>query len=101
MLLGAAILMAWQSSGAWRAGWQFGAMAAGILLTSSFGLAHIDAASESPWLDRSVSLMISAGMMTLMTGIGLPRVFRTSDWGARGRQAAPVFGEIDRLIRGR
>jgi hypothetical protein len=91
MLLGASILMAWQSSGRWRAGWQFGAMAVGVLLTSSVSWARIDPASTNPWLPRCFTLMISAGMMTLMAGIGLPRVFRTSDWGLRGRQAAPVF----------
>lgn len=98
MLLGASILMAWQSTGVWRAGWQFGSMVVGVLLTSSVSWARIDPASTNPWLSQCFTLMISAGMMTLMTGIGLPRVFRTSDWGLRGRQAAPFFGALALLM---
>jgi hypothetical protein len=38
-------------------------------------------------------------MMTLMTGIGLPRAFpRTSDWVIRGRRAAPAFASLALLI---
>jgi hypothetical protein len=98
MLLGASILMAWQCTGVWRAGWQFGSMAVGVLLTSSASWARIDPDSANPWLPRCFTLMISTGMMTLMTGIGLPRVFRTSDWGLRGRQAAPFFGALALLM---
>jgi hypothetical protein len=98
MLLGASILMAWQSKGAWRAGWQYGAMLVGVLLTSSVSWARIDPASDNLGFQRCVTLMISTGMMTLMTGIGLPRVFRTSDWGLRGRQAAPIFAGVALLM---
>jgi hypothetical protein len=104
MLLGGLILMAWQTRGTWRAVWQYAAMAAGVLLTSSVGWANLDAADYAPlareaWLDRSVTLMISAGMMTLMTGIGLPRAFpRTSEWVTRGRRAAPAFASLALLM---
>jgi hypothetical protein len=95
MLLGASIVMAWQATGAWRVGWQFGAIAAGVLFTSSISLARVDAASDTPWADRGVILMISTGMMSLMTGfgfgVGLPS---QTDWIPRGRQAAPVLASI-------
>lgn len=98
MLLGGTILMAWQTHGVWRATWQFSAMVAAVLLTSSAGWASLDA--ESPaflgrelWLHRSITFMISTGMMTFMTGVGLPRTLPpTSDWITRARQAMPVFG---------
>ena len=99
MLLGASIVMAWQSTGWWRAAWQFAAMAAGVLFTTSIGLARIDAASEAPWLERTVNLMISTGMMTIMTWIGLPRGLpKESDWIPRGRQASPVFAAAALLL---
>jgi hypothetical protein len=92
MLLGASIVMAWQSSGWWRAAWQFAAMAAGVLFTTSIGLARIDPVSQAPWLERAVNLLVSTSMMTIMTRFGLPRVLpEESDWIVRGRQASPVF----------
>jgi hypothetical protein len=97
MLIGTAMLMAWQSRGAWRAGWQYAAMAAGVLFTSSIGWARLDASPPSatfasPWFHRSVNLLISASMMTLLTGYWLARVFPgRDDWIARGRRAMPVF----------
>jgi hypothetical protein len=99
MLLGASIVMAWQSNGGWRAAWQFTAMAAGILLTSSIGWVRIDAASKAPWFERWVVLMISTGMMAMMTWVGLSRGLpKKSDWIHRGRQASPYFGSAALLL---
>jgi hypothetical protein len=95
MLIGAAILMAWQSRGVWRAGWQYAAMIAGVLFTSSIGWATLDPTSSAPWYDRSVNLLISATMMTLLTSFGLARVLpRHSDWIPRGRRAMPAFAGL-------
>jgi hypothetical protein len=99
MLLGAAVLMAWQSQGRWRAGWQYAALGLGMLFTTSIGWATMDAATGSPWLHRTVNLLISASMMTLMTGLGLGRVLpRGSDWIPRGRRAMPAFGTLALLM---
>ena len=104
MLLGAAILMAWQAHGAWRAAWQWAAMAAGMLFTSSLGWAQLDAAvafsvGDTPWLHRSANLLLSASMMTLMTRFGLALVLPgQSDWILRARQASPVFGGLALLM---
>jgi hypothetical protein len=98
MLLGAAILMAWQSRGLWRAGWQYAAMAAGVLFTTSLGWSRLDLPAdgvEPPWLAGSRNLMISSGMMTLLTSFGLARVLpRSGDWVTRARRAAPIFGGL-------
>jgi hypothetical protein len=98
MLLGAAILMAWQSCGRWRAGWQYAAMAAGVLFTTSLGWSRLHSPAdgvEPPWLAGSRNLMISSGMMTLLTSIGLARVLpRSGDWIVRARRAAPIFGGL-------
>lgn len=95
MLIGTAILMAWQSRGAGRAGWQYAAMIAGVLFTSSIGWATLGATSSAPWYDRSVNLLISASMMTLLTSFGLARVLpRHSDWILRGRRAMPAFAGL-------
>ena len=92
MLLGASIVMAWQSTGSWRAAWQFAALVTGVLFTTSIGLVRIDAASDALWVERTAKLMLSTGMMTIMTWFGLPRVLpKGSDWILRGRQAAPIF----------
>lgn len=104
MLLGAVILMAWQTDGVWRAGWQYAALAAGVLLTSSLGWAQLDPATavqpgDSPWLHRSETLLISAAMMTLLTSFGLPRVLpRSGDWLTRARRAAPFFAGLVVLL---
>lgn len=100
MLVGATIVMAWQTGGRWRTAWQYASMASGILFTTSVGWARLDAmiypaAGPSPWADRITSLMISAAMMTLMTRIGLPRVVPVgNDWIDRGRRAMPVFAGL-------
>jgi hypothetical protein len=99
MLLGTAILMAWQSQGRWRAGWQCAALGLGMLFTTTIGWSTMDAATASPWRQRGVNLLISASMMTFMTGVGLGRFLpRRSDWIPRGRQAMPVFGSLALLV---
>lgn len=104
MLVGAAIVMAWQSDGVWRAGWQYAALAAGVLFTSSLGWARLDAAvvqtaGDSPWLHRSVNLLISVSMMTVLTRFGLARVLPgDTDWTPRARRATPVFGSLALLM---
>jgi hypothetical protein len=99
MLIGGTILMTWQTSGRWRAFWQYAALATGVLFTSSIGFARIDAASTDIWRDRGFALMISTGMMTLMTGFGLSRIAgRTSDWGPRGRTVMPLFAALFVLL---
>ncbi len=99
MLLGTSIVMAWQSTGSWRALWQFAAMGSGVLFTASIGCVRIDVTDESPWLERRLTLMISTGMMATMTWLGLPRGLpRNSDWICRGRQASPIFVVISLLL---
>lgn len=104
MLVGGAIVMAWQTRGGRRAAWQYAAMTAGVLLTSSVGWASLDVASDAPlvpeiWLHRSMTLMITTGMMTFMAGIGFRGILpRSSDWITRGRRAAPVFGSLALLM---
>lgn len=95
MLIGTSILMAWQSRARWRAGWQYAAMIAGVLFTSSIGWVALDADSPAPWQHRSLNLLISVSMMTLLTGVGLARVLpRDSDWIVRARRAMPAFASL-------
>ncbi len=97
MLLGASILMAWQSQGKWRAAWQVAAILAGLLFTSSIGWARIAAPQldEDVWLPHSTSLLISASMMTMMTRFGLARVLPSqSDWIPRARRLSPYLGGL-------
>jgi len=104
MLLGTAVLMAWQTAGPTRAIWQYAAFASGILFTSSLGWSRIEAsaASGSPaglWLARGETLLVSAGMMTLMTGYGLARFLPAdTDWVPRARRAMPVCAAIALLM---
>jgi hypothetical protein len=104
MLVGTSILMAWQTRGRWRAGWQYAAMASGVLFTSSVSWASLDAAAfmatgDAAWPSFSFRLMLSASMMTLMAGVGLAQVLpRTNDWILRGRRAVPAFGGLALLM---
>ena len=95
MLVGTTILMAGQSRGRWRADWQYAAMVAGMLFTGSLGWAALATTTPAPWSDRSVNLLISASMMTLLTSVGLARVLpRDSDWIVSGRRAMPAFASL-------
>jgi hypothetical protein len=99
MLVGTAILMAWQTHGTWRAIWQYAALAAGVLFTSSIGWARIDATTAAPWSRRVTYLLMSASMMTLLTGFGLASVLPNSgDWLIRARRATVVFGGLALLL---
>ncbi len=99
MLLGMSILMAWQTRGRWRGGWQYAAMCAGILFTSSIGWARINSTFPEAWSKRILDLLVSASMMTLLTRFGLARVLPWSgDWITRARRAAPVFGSAALLL---
>ncbi len=103
MLLGATIVMAWQSEHPWRFRWQCAALASGLLLNASTGWVAIDPtfgpASQAPWLHRSVSLLVAAAMMILVSSFGLGRVLpKTSDWIAAGRRAAPFFVGLTLLV---
>lgn len=99
MLLGTTILMAWQTRGTWRAAWQYAALAAGVLFTSSIGWARIDATTAAPWSRRVTYLLMSVTMMTLLTGFGLARVLPNSgDWLIRARRATFVFGGLALLL---
>ena len=106
MLVGASIVMAWQTGGAWRSVWQYAAMTAGLVFTTSVGWARLDSAEYlasgwSPWPDRFAALTISASMMTVMSGLGLSRVLpKGSDWIVRGRQAMPAFAGLALVMLG-
>ncbi len=99
ILLGGCIVMAWQTTGRWRAGWQFASLAAGVLFTSVVGWARLEGTADSPWVHRCLNLLISFAMMTLLTRFGLARVLpHSGDWISRARQAAPVFGGLALLM---
>ncbi|MHB8971377.1 MAG: hypothetical protein ACYC3X_23820 [Pirellulaceae bacterium] len=99
MLVGTTIVMAWQTRGTWRAIWQYAALAAGVLFTSSIGWARLDAATAAPWSRRVIYLLMSASMMTLLTGFGLARVLpHSGDWLIRARRATVVFGGLALLL---
>lgn len=106
MLVGASIVMAWQTRGAWRSVWQYAAMTTGLVFSTSVGWARLDSAEYlasgwSPWPDRFAALLISASMMTVMSGLGLSRVLpKGSDWIVRGRQAMPVFAGLALVMLG-
>ncbi len=95
MLVGATILMAWQSRGVWRTGWQYAAFAAGLMFTTSVGWARIDVHGVSVWPRRAVHLFVCVSMMTLLTGMGLTRVLPGgNDWIERGRRVMPVLASL-------
>lgn len=94
MVLGAVILMAWQSAGALRRRWQYTAMATGVLVTSTLGWVWVaaGAGADAPWLRRTTTLLATSFMMSVLGRFGLRRVLaRGSDWIEAGRRAAPAF----------
>jgi hypothetical protein len=100
MLLGGSILMAWQSQSRWRSAWQCVSVFAGLLFTSSLGWARVEStSSDTIWLQRSINLLISASMMTVMTRFGLARVLpRQSDWIPLARRLSPILGGLAAIM---
>jgi hypothetical protein len=98
MMLGGAILMAWQSVGRRRTVWQFTALASGLFFTSSIGWSQMsDSAGQSvsfqAWQQRALTVAVSASMLTVMTRWGLARFLpRHTDWIVTARRASPYFG---------
>jgi hypothetical protein len=93
MVLGAAIVMAWQSKPTWRIQWQYASFIAGLFLLSSLRWSGIDPAQAGPWLHRSVVFLISTAMMTMICSFGLKKVISgKSDWIGVGRRMTPWFG---------
>jgi hypothetical protein len=92
MLLGATMLMAWQSSEPWRGRWQYAAFGAGLLFTTSLSWAGIEPGTADTWHRRVVALLISTAMMTLLSRFGLARAIpRAGDWLVRARRASLLF----------
>ena len=88
MLLGSSVLMAWQSTGTARAGWQFATFAAGLLFTTTVGWSRIETTGgpltvPAEWLPYATALLLSASMMTVMTRFGLAVVLRAAAIGSR------------------
>jgi hypothetical protein len=99
MVLGASIVMAWQAKPSWRIQWQYAAFVVGLLFLSSLRWAGIDPASAGLWLHRSVVLLVSAAMMTLLCSFGLRKfIFSKSDWIIAGQRMAPFFGGLTILM---
>jgi hypothetical protein len=99
MLLGATMLMAWQSSEPWRARWQYGAFAAGLLFTTSLSWAGIEPGTTDTWSRRVVALLISSAMMTILTRFGLARALpRAGDWLVRARRASWLLAAVAALM---
>ncbi|NLY01445.1 MAG: hypothetical protein GXY83_35585 [Rhodopirellula sp.] len=84
MLLPAALLTIRWASGRTRSGWQTLAFLLGLMLLAESGWAGLDPAIAAPWLHRTVVVMVTAVLMTLISGLGIPRVIREAaekgDW---------------------
>jgi len=114
ILLAAAIVMAHGSAGIlparenagrtpallrWRLGWQHAAVGLGLLVLSEPGWAAVTPAWGDLWLHRSVILMVAAVVMTLVCGLGMPRVLPAeNNWVAAARRSTPVLGGLASLM---
>jgi hypothetical protein len=99
MLLGATMLMAWQSAETWRARWQYAAFAAGLLFTTSLSWAGIEPGLADSWHRRVVALLISTAMMTFLTRFGLARALpRAGDWLVRARRTSWLLAAVVTLM---
>ena len=82
-----------------RAAWQYAAAGLGLLLLSGLGWALVTPAWGDLWLHRCVILMVAAVVMTLVCGLGMPRVLPAeSDWLATARRSTPVLGGLASLM---
>ncbi|MFH1924336.1 MAG: hypothetical protein ABIP48_31175, partial [Planctomycetota bacterium] len=94
-LLAAGVLIAGQSSGRWRVGWQCGTIALGALVLAEGCWAWLPPAWGVPWLHRSVILMAAAVVMALVSQFGLARILPAgSGWIVSGRRMLPLLGAV-------
>ena len=74
-------------------------MGLGLLVLSELGWAAVTPAWGDLWLHRSVILMVAAVVMTLVCGLGMPRVLPAeSDWVVAARRSTPVLGGLASLM---
>ncbi|MBN2578149.1 MAG: hypothetical protein JXB10_04085 [Pirellulales bacterium] len=90
MLLGAAIVMAWQ-----RESWRPASFIAGLLFLAGIRWSGIDPGLAAPWLHRCVALLTAGGTMAVVCGFGIPRFFPArSAWIPSARRMLPWFGAL-------
>jgi hypothetical protein len=104
LLFFAVSIMTSVASSVWREYWQYGAIAATVLLLSTIGWAQLDPArgtptGDAPWLHSCVILMAAAIATLLCWGLGLrAAVPKESDWLVAVRKATPVLAATSLLL---
>jgi hypothetical protein len=95
MILGASIVMAWQASHKWRIRWQYASFITGLLFLCTLRWAGINPTQPNLWLHRTIVLLISSAMLTLLCSFGLRKVIsKQSDWIPAGRRMIPYFAGL-------
>ena len=81
-----------------RGQWHFAGFAAGLLLQCAIGWSLLDPLVAAPWLHRSVTLLVAATLITLLSSSGLSRILPSATgWCASGRRIAPWFAGLGLL----
>ena len=92
LLLSAAVVMAGITDKAWRARWQYAALALTVILLSGIGWAMLPVGVPAPWLHRSLVLMAAAAATGLIAAFGLKQVLPGgSDWLPIAGRATPLL----------
>jgi hypothetical protein len=76
-------------------GLRYATLALGVVLLTEMTWALLGPTSSALWLYRSILLMISCALMTLVYGIALPRFLpQLTIWVEAGRRIGPVLGAV-------
>ncbi len=94
MLLPAVLMMIHWTNGRSRSACQTAVFLLGLMLAAESGWAWLDPAIPAPWLHRTVVAMVAAVVMTLVAGLGVPRLAPATDWTTAARRIAPWFGGL-------
>jgi hypothetical protein len=99
ILVAGIVVLAESTMGRWPQFFRFAAifLAAGVV--AECGWAALEPHSSSPWLYRTILLMMSFALMTLVSGVGLPRLPHIPPaWSDAGRRLGPVLGGLASLL---
>jgi hypothetical protein len=95
VLLLAGVVFSGTTPGRWAAGLRYGTLALGVVAVVEAGWAMLDPVGTNLGLYRGVVLMTALALMTLLYGLGLPRLLPPlSVWITCARRTGPVLGAL-------
>jgi hypothetical protein len=99
LLLPAGVLLASSTPSRWGSQLRYATLTLGVVAVTECGWALLDPSLPALWLYRSLLMMISLALMTLVYGVGLAKLLPwPSAWAVCGRRLGPILGFLASLM---